>query len=256
VAVKATAQNTPRSLAASDIKKPRTILAYSAPKTLAPKPPAARSIGQFAPAAPSLPYRSIINPPMIGAAPRLLSGGLSGIEIGAIVPSYRDDGRLWSESFASGLNDLNAGANVLQFMNAPAEPSRLPTLSFNNTAGIGLGYRFLENDDMVFRGTLGGALSQDYLHLPQDERVPEVLFGLQFEHQLGRRSKIFGEMEFGRDMLDYNRKRVQTKAAWEVQLNDENNISMRTGIQKNTKTAPDGAESINMNYTLDLIWKF
>jgi hypothetical protein len=255
-AVKSTAAAQPRPTVDPEPKKPRTLLSYSTPKTLAPKPAAARSIGHFGSSAPSLPYRSIINPPIIRTTPGLLPGSLSGVELGVAVPSHPNDGRLWSESFASDLNNLTGGGNAIQFSNALKETDNLPSLSVSNMSGIGLGYRFLESEDTVFKGVLGGALSQDYLQLQQNERVPEVQFGFQFEHQLGRRNKIFGEMEFARDMMEYNRKRVQTKAAWEVLLNDENNVSMRTGIQKNTKTAPDGAESINLNYTLDLIWKF
>ena len=57
-------------------------------------------------------------------------------------------------------------------------------------------------------------------------------------------------------MTDPGRHRVRTQAAWEVLLDPERNVSLRTGILESSNKAPTGEQATNLNYTLDLIWKF
>ena len=63
-------------------------------------------------------------------------------------------------------------------------------------------------------------------------------------------------MEYAHDVTEYGRYRVRTKAAWEVLLDQEKNISLRTGMEESSARVPNGDQTKNLGYSLDLIWKF
>ena len=121
---------------------------------------------------------------------------------------------------------------------------------------IGAACRLIENEDTTFRGRLGGGFSREYAGLAEGQRIPEVLMGVQVEHQMSRRNKILGAVEYARDVADFGRSRVRTQAAWEVLLDPDKNLSLRAGILESSNTAPNGERGKNLDYNLDMIWKF
>jgi hypothetical protein len=103
---------------------------------------------------------------------------------------------------------------------------------------------------------VAGGLSREYADLGETQRVPEVLFGFQFEHQITQRNKIFGAVEYARDVTEFGRHRIRTQAAWEVLLDPDKNVSLRTGVLESSNQAPNGEQTKNLGYSLELIWKF
>jgi len=168
--------------------------------------------------------------------------------------------RLWQGQFDLAPLD-STDVRLSLNLSPPAAPTKplddaAPTLDFSKAMGVGLKGQLLEKQNTVVRGRLGGALSQEYDHLGEGQRIPEMHFEFQFERQLTKRSKILGEMEFGQDVTEFGRHRVRTQAAWEVALDDDRNVSLRTGVQEQSRKSPSAEASKNLNYTLDLIWKF
>jgi hypothetical protein len=47
-----------------------------------------------------------------------------------------------------------------------------------------------------------------------------------------------------------------SQAAWEVFLDPDKNVSVQTGIVESTNTSPTGERAKNLDYKLNLIWKF
>jgi hypothetical protein len=166
-----------------------------------------------------------------------------------------DDGKLWTRSIRLE-RDPSSSNGKLTFLNKKADDAAAPSLSVSNMSDVGTQYRFLKNGDTTFLGLVGGGFSRDYAGLAEGQRIPEVLFGFQFEHQITQRHKILGAVEYARDIADVARYRVRTQAAWEVLLDAEKNVSLRTGVLENSNTAPSGEQAKNLNYSLDLIWKF
>ena len=58
---------------------------------------------------------------------------------------------------------------------------------------------------------------------------PELVFGVQFEHQLSKRQKIVGLVEYAPAVADFDRYRIRSQAAWELLLDEQKNLSLRIG---------------------------
>ncbi|MEN6406018.1 MAG: hypothetical protein ABFC77_06055 [Thermoguttaceae bacterium] len=172
-----------------------------------------------------------------------------------------DSDRLWSNTFDLAQADSNKQA-IVAMDGLMSEPSKGigSGLDFNGKSSVGWKKPLMESDNTVFRGRFAGALSSEYVQSvgtsDDASRVPEVLFGLQFERRLDARNKILGEMEFGRDVMEFGRSRVCTKAAWEVLLDPEKNLSLRTGLQERSTRTSTAEPMKELDYTLDVIWKF
>ena len=175
--------------------------------------------------------------------------------VGLLLP-LQDDGKLWSSRFGVRPNDADRGGGILDFMPKKAEGGPAGTIDVSNTSDIGAACRLLESEDTTFRGRVGGGLSQEYAGLAEGRRIPEVLMGVQVEHQMSERNKVLGAVEYARDVTDSARHRVRTQAAWEVLLDPDKNVSLRTGILESSNTAPNGEHGKNLDYSLDVIWKY
>ena len=171
------------------------------------------------------------------------------------MPLLPDDGKLWTRSMYLEANP-SSGEGRLSFMNKKADDDPLKSLTFTNMSDVGTQYPLIKNGGTTFLGRVAGGLSRDYAGLAETQRIPEVLFGCQFEHQLTQRQKILGAVDYARDVTDAGRHRVRTQAAWEVLLDPDKNVSLRTGILESSNKAPTGEQATNLNYTVDLIWKF
>ena len=76
-----------------------------------------------------------------------------------------------------------------------ADDDPLQSLTFSNMSDVGTQYPLLKNGDTTFLGRVAGGFSRDYAGLAEGQRIPEVLFGCQFEHQITQRHKILGAVE-------------------------------------------------------------
>ena len=114
----------------------------------------------------------------------------------------------------------------------------------------------IQNDDTTFLVRLAGGYCQEYPGLSDSKGIPEVLLGCQLEQQLSRHNKVFGAVECAGDPADLGHHRVRAKAAWEVLLDSENKLTLRTSVLETSNYAPNGEQAKNLNYALDLTWKF
>jgi hypothetical protein len=127
----------------------------------------------------------------------------------------------------------------------------------NNAAGIGPQYSLLKNDDTTVLGRVAGRYKLISPGLNDQQRMSEVLLGCEVEHRVNRRNKVVSGVEYSRDVADLNSRHVRTRAAWEVLLDTDENISLRTGVLESSTYVPNREQAAkNLNYTLDVIWKF
>ena len=130
------------------------------------------------------------------------------------------------------------------------------TFGFNNASGIGPQYRLIKNEDTTLLGRVAGRYCQVCPGLSEEERISELFLGCQVEHRLGRRNKVFSAVEYARDPADLTSHRVRTQAAWEVLLDPEETLSLRTAVLESSNYAPNREQAKDLNYSLNLIWKF
>ena len=63
-------------------------------------------------------------------------------------------------------------------------------------------------------------------------------------------------MEYVRDPAELGSHCVRTQAAWEVLLDPEENLSLRSAVLESSNYAPNREQAKNVNYNLNLIWKY
>jgi hypothetical protein len=171
-------------------------------------------------------------------------------------PPMPDDGKLWTRSIYLEANQSSAGGK-LSFINKKTEAEPVSGLTYANmSSDVGTQYPLIKNGDTTFLGRVAGGFSRDYSGLAEGQHIPEVFLGCQVEHQITQRQKILGAVEYAHDVTDFGRRRIRTLAAWEVLLDPDKNVSLRTGVLESSNKTPTGEQATNLNYTVDLIWKF
>ena len=251
----------PRRLPAAEPLPPVTLGAAPVAPARLPKPavvpqPIPVSPPPAPPAPPSVPMVASTYEDAGQALSEPLSGFLTAADNPVWdLPLLPEDGKLWTRSIYLDAKP-SAADQKLSFVNKKPESDPLQTLTFTNMTDVGTQYPLIKNGGTTFLGRVAGGLSRDYAGLAEGQRIPEVLFGCQFEHQLTQRQKILGAVEYARDVTDMGRHRVRTQAAWEVLLDADKNLSLRTGVLESSNKAPTGEQATNLNYTVDLIWKF
>jgi hypothetical protein len=168
----------------------------------------------------------------------------------------QDVATFWSGNLASKLNVTDRIGGILDFMSQKAEEKPHPTIDVSGTADVRVGYGLLKNEDTMLLGRLGGGFSCEYADASVGQQIPELLCSVQLEHQLSSRNRVLGTIEYAHDVTEFGHYRMFSQAAWEVFLDPDKNVSVQTGIVESTNTSPTGERAKNLDYKLNLIWKF
>ncbi len=164
-------------------------------------------------------------------------------------------GKLWTGSIFPGLNAASDD-RIVALLPKKSEGEMPLTLGVNDTSDFGPQCPLVKNDDTTLLARLGGGYCQEYPDLSDGKGVPEVLLGCQLEERLNRRSKVFGVLECASDPADLGHHRVRAKAAWEVLLDADSRLSLRTSVLADSDYAPNGEQAKNLKCAVDLGWKF
>jgi putative salt-induced outer membrane protein YdiY len=119
----------------------------------------------------------------------------------------------------------------------------------------GLGYEFIDTEATSFLGRCGGGWSRE-IGGPDDDFVPEAVLGLDFEHQLSKRQKLTATVDYMPDVTDPDDFRLKSKAAWEMLLDAEMNLSLKVSALDRYDSTPHGAKPNDVDYSITLLWKF
>jgi putative salt-induced outer membrane protein YdiY len=119
----------------------------------------------------------------------------------------------------------------------------------------GLGYQFIETDATTLVGRCGGGWSRE-IGGPDDEYVPEAVFGLDFERQLTKRQKLTATVDYMPDVTDFSDFRLRVKSAWEVLLDAEMNLSLKLSVLDRYDSTPHDAKPNDVDYAATLLWSF
>lgn len=120
----------------------------------------------------------------------------------------------------------------------------------------GVGYRWIKSDTTTFTTRLGGGTSREFGSTNERWR-PEGLAGLDFEHKLGKRHKFTLTVDYMPDVTAFATYRVNSKAAWQLLLDEEMNLSLKLGVNDRYDSAPTGVSKANdIDYLAMLLWSF
>ncbi len=142
------------------------------------------------------------------------------------------------------------------FVHETVEYDKFQPFDVRDTSDAGVGYRWLKNENTTFITRLGAGFSHEYGGPEDGQYVPEAVFGLQLEHQISKRQRIVGVVEYAPDIGDFQNYRIRTQAAWDLLLDMERNLSLRVGVLERYNSIPNGARPNDLDYALMLMWKF
>lgn len=119
----------------------------------------------------------------------------------------------------------------------------------------GIGYEFIDNDDTFFLGRIGAGASRQFGSDDEDVK-PELVIGLDFEHQLTERQKLTASTDLFPDLDETGEFRWNSQAAWQVLVDPETNMSLKIGIENRYDSNPGDAKENDIYYFLALVWAF
>ncbi|MDZ4821010.1 MAG: DUF481 domain-containing protein [Planctomycetota bacterium] len=120
---------------------------------------------------------------------------------------------------------------------------------------LGIGYQFIKNETTSLIGRTGPGVSRE-IDGPNDDYLPELNFGLAFEHRFSERQKVTLEVDHIPTVDDFTQYRINTRANWEMLVDAERNISLKVGIINRYDSTPEGAPYNNLDYKTMVVWAF
>nr|WP_236649554.1 DUF481 domain-containing protein [Rhodopirellula sp. SM50] len=119
----------------------------------------------------------------------------------------------------------------------------------------GLGYHFIRTDDAMFATRFGAGASKE-IGAPDDAWKPEAVFGAEGEYQLNRYNKMKAKVDYFPAWEDFSDYRVVSDVAWEILLDDTDNLSLKLALTDRYDSTPQGAKPNDVYYSLLLLVKF
>lgn len=119
----------------------------------------------------------------------------------------------------------------------------------------GLGYYWLRNDTSTLVTRFGAGASREFGG-PNNDWVPEAMFGYEASHQLTERQKLKGKLEYFPEWGDFNNYRLVSDVSWEILLDGVDNLSLKLAATNRYDSTPEGAKPNDLFYSALLLWKF
>ncbi|MBN2215962.1 MAG: DUF481 domain-containing protein [Pirellulales bacterium] len=122
-------------------------------------------------------------------------------------------------------------------------------------SSTGIGYRFLDDEITTLTARLGSGFSQEVGGSDQ-QCVPEMQYGMEYEHRMTTRQKIRLSVEYFPDLTAYNEFRLVNKADWEILLDAEMNLSLKFSAIDRYNYPNPGGKLNDVDYAIVLLWSF
>ena len=119
----------------------------------------------------------------------------------------------------------------------------------------GLGYHWIRNDRTTLVNRFGAGASKE-IGSPDDKWIPEAVFGIDGEHRINKQHKVKGKVDYFPAWDDFSDYRLVTDLAWEILLDDDENLSLKLAATDRYDSTPQGAKPNDLYYSLLLLVKF
>lgn len=141
------------------------------------------------------------------------------------------------------------------FVDGTYEYDEFRAYDYRIASHAGLTYKFIGNSQTTLKGRAGAGVSREFGG-PNDDWIPELIFGLDFEHKFNDCTRFFGTADYIPNINNFTDYRLQIQAGFETMLSKEYNLALKLGIQELYDSSPEGREPSDLNYFVALIWKF
>jgi putative salt-induced outer membrane protein YdiY len=121
---------------------------------------------------------------------------------------------------------------------------------------VGPSYAFIRNEKTLLRGRVGAGGTYE-IGGDNEGFEPSLLIGLDYEHQLNARNKLFASAEYLPSLSDFPDYRANAKAGWEVLVDEKSNMNLKLGVADRYDSNPgEGIEKNDIEYFVTLGWGF
>jgi putative salt-induced outer membrane protein YdiY len=141
------------------------------------------------------------------------------------------------------------------FVDGTFEYDEFRAFDFRIASHVGLTYKFIDNVQTMLKGRAGAGVSREFGG-PNDDWIPELIFGLDFEHKFSDNTKVFTTADYIPNINNFSDFRLQLAAGFETMLSKEYNLALKLGAQNLYDSTPEGRKPNDVFYFVSLIWKF
>lgn len=121
-------------------------------------------------------------------------------------------------------------------------------------ANSGIGYRFVHVPTVDLIGRFGSGASREFGG-PDDDWVPEALFGWEFSQRISPTQKYYAKFDYFPEWEEFGEYRIVADAGWEIELVQPENLSLKISANDRYDSTPNGAEPHLVNYSVLLLLK-
>lgn len=141
------------------------------------------------------------------------------------------------------------------FVDGQVEWDEFRAFDLRIASHAGAGYHFIKNDTTLLKGRAGAGFSRE-IGGPNDRYVPELVFGIDFEHKISDRQKIVATLDYFPDIGNFGDYRAQARLAYELLVDPVHNVTLRLGLLDRYDSTPEGRKPNDIEYFGTLLWKF
>ena len=125
-------------------------------------------------------------------------------------------------------------------------------LQANGNSGIG--YQIFKDPALNLTTRCGGGASREFGG-PDNEWVPEALFGFEYDQSVTDTQKFFATLEYYPQLANFGEYRLVADGGWEIELVKPSNVSLKLSANDRFDSTPNDAEPHLVNYSVLLLLK-
>lgn len=180
-------------------------------------------------------------------------------KFGATYTRATREGDVTSNRFeANGRNDwiFEKGSPWRAFAQATYEYDDFQDWDHRLSAGVGIGYAFVDTDTTLLVGRVGVGAFREFGG--RDNRIhPEGILGVDFSHKFDDRQKVFFIADYYPDLIEWPDYRLVAKAGYEYLVDPKNKMTLKLGVEDRYDASPGPGRSRNdFEYFALLAWSF
>lgn len=167
-----------------------------------------------------------------------------------------EDGNKSKDRFeATARNDWKLDAPWRLFAQGKLESDYFQDWDWRWSAYAGVGYEFIKSDKTTLMGRAGAGASQE-IGGSENKIVPEALLGLDYTHKFNERNDIFANIDFYPALDRFGPYRFNTKAGWQILVDEKSNMSLKLGVEDRYDSTPEGRRRNDVDYFVLLVFSF
>lgn len=161
-----------------------------------------------------------------------------------------DNGRISSD-----FDRMFNGTSHSAFGKFGTEWDRFKAFDLRLNLNGGYGYHWIRRDDASLVTRFGAGASRE-IGAPNDDWIPEAVFGVESERKWSARQKMKQKLEYFPAWENFGNFRLVADLSWETTLDEADRLRLKWSMNNRYDSTPQGARRNDLYYSLLLLYKF